>query len=280
MKTRIWVIKVGSHVLMEAGPLLIQAFAQQIAVLKKKYKVEVIWVTSGAIAAARARTGRTEVSLSEKQALSALGQPLLMDMYNQALNSQGLLGAQVLLSYDDIGNRARRANLKATISTLLRWQVVPVLNENDAVSTEEIQFGDNDMLSALVAKLMGAERLLLLTNVNGLYDIDPTRHRAAKVIPHLKRINAKAVKSIDATSISAHGRGGMFSKLKAAQRAHNAGVNIHLLKGDEPFVLVRIANGESLGTLIGTPPMLPKLSKLPKAARTSDLRRKRGKKGS
>ncbi len=246
-----WVVKVGSNVLIEGGPLLIRAYAEQLAKLKKDHAIQVVWVTSGAIASARARTGRQHTQLAEKQALSAIGQPLLMDVYNLALQSQGLIGAQVLLSYDDMKNVQRRKNLQATLQTLLAWDVIPILNENDTVATEEIQFGDNDGLSAMVATLVQADRLLLLTNVDGLYDKDPHRHKDAKIISNVIKVTERLLGDIDSKSLSNNGRGGMYSKIKAAAVAQKNGIEVQILKGDLPHLLVRVAAGEKLGTKIG-----------------------------
>lgn len=146
---RRWVIKAGSKMVCEGGPLLLRAWMQQVAELRKKHNIEVIWVTSGAIAWAVDRTNfkAKKRSLPEKQALSAIGQPLIMDQYNLALQASDILGAQVLLTAGDMRDRTRRRNLQNTLNELLDWRVLPILNENDAVSTEEIQFGDNDSLA-------------------------------------------------------------------------------------------------------------------------------------
>src|SRR5690606_23115904 len=150
--------------------------------------LDIIWVTSGAIATAIDRTGFSSENrtLAEKQALSAIGQPSLMDLYNLSLNSVGLKGAQILLTYSDMSDDTRRTNLQNTLEKLIEWNVVPILNENDAVATEEIKFGDNDMLSARVAVMMKAERLVLMTDVEG-YLADP-KEPGAKPIPELRAI--------------------------------------------------------------------------------------------
>src|SRR5690349_2082249 len=172
-----WVIKAGSNMVCAGGPILLRAWMSQIAILRKQHKIEVIWVTSGAIASAVDRTAADERnrkqkqkkrSLPEKQALSAIGQPIVMDLYNLSLQAVGLLGAQILLTADDLANKKRRENFQNTLEQLLKWQVTPILNENDAVATEEIKFGDNDSLSAKVAATAGAERLIILTDVDGL----------------------------------------------------------------------------------------------------------------
>jgi len=253
-KPRTWVIKVGSAVFVEGGPLLVKAWMQQLARLRFEHQIHAIWVTSGAIASARTRTQRNWRALPEKQALSAIGQPILMDAYNLALQSVGLMGAQVLLTYDDIARQSHRQNLKNTLHTLLDWSVIPVLNENDAVATEEIQFGDNDLLSAKVAGLMNAERLVIMTNVEGLYDRNPLKHRDANLISHLPRVSKPLLTSLSKDAkhaVSAMGRGGMYSKIRAAAYAQSKGVPTWILRGDLHDGLLKIARGEPVGTSIG-----------------------------
>jgi glutamate 5-kinase len=263
-KLRRWVVKAGSEMVCGGGPLLIRAWMNQVAQLKRHHDIEVIWVTSGAIASAVERTqfqprpGQLR-TLPEKQALSALGQPMVMDLYNIALNASGLRGAQVLLTASDIANSDRRRNLQNTLTTLLNWHAVPILNENDAVATEEIQFGDNDSLSAQIARMMNAERLFLLTDVDGLYNADPKINADAKLVPHLKRVTAKHLSLAKAPprpksrakKTQSRGTGGMMSKLMAAMNAQKSGIITHLVRGDLRDPLLRIASGEHLGTQIG-----------------------------
>lgn len=249
---RIWVIKVGSVLFVEGGPLLVREWIRQIAELKSKYGIDVVWVTSGAIASARARTDRSPTKLSEKQALSAIGQPMLMDAYNLALQAKGLLGAQVLLTYDDIARKTHRNNLKNALAQLLDWKIVPILNENDAVATEEIQFGDNDLLSAKVADLVNAERLVLMTNVEGLFDKNPEKHKDAKLISRLPKVTSQLLKTMDQKAVSKHGRGGMFSKVRAAQAAQKNKIPTWILRGDVPGSLLALAKGDHIGTAIGS----------------------------
>ena len=248
-----WVVKAGSNMVCTGGPLLLRAWMHQVAQLRRRHDVEVIWVTSGAIASAVERTGFTknERTLAEKQALSAIGQPLLMDLYNLSLQTVGLLGAQVLLTYDDMAHPARRQNLEGTLKALLGWGVVPVLNENDAVATEEIRFGDNDSLSAKVASMMGADRLVILTDVDGLYDRDPTKSADAKLLPKLAEVTDALLGTTGKGAGSDRGTGGMFSKLTAAREAARHGIDTWLVKGDVPNVLTRLAAGEAIGTHIG-----------------------------
>lgn len=251
---RRWVVKAGSNMVCSGGPLLVRAWMQQLAELRRRHRVEVIWVTSGAIASAVDRAQGLKLkrkrALSEKQALSAIGQPLVMDQYNLAIQTSGMLGAQVLLTYDDLSNRKRRRNFANTIEQLLRWRVVPVLNENDAVATEEIKFGDNDSLSAKVARVMGAEKLVILTDVDGLYDSDPRANPGARLIHGLSGVSPGLLRRVGAHGGSSRGTGGMYSKLKAAREACQKGIETWLVKGDQSRVLVRVAENEIVGTRI------------------------------
>ncbi len=254
-KTR-WVIKAGSNMICSGGPMLIRAWMAQVAKLADEHSIEVIWVSSGAISTAMDRTKfkKKTRSLSEKQALSAIGQPLIMDLYNMALQNQGLLGSQVLLTYDDLTHPARRKNFQNTIEQLLSWKVTPILNENDAVATQEIKFGDNDSLSARVAKSMKADRLIILTDVEGLYESDPRKNKKAKLIPQLKSISPALLNKVGNESGknggTSRGTGGMFSKLSAAKMAADAGIETWLVKGDTPQALMQIALGRSIGTQV------------------------------
>jgi glutamate 5-kinase len=189
--------------------------------------------------------------LPQKQALSAIGQPLIMDQYNLALRASGLLGSQVLLTANDMRDARRRRNLKNTLNELLRWQVIPILNENDAVSTDEIQFGDNDSLASQVAIMMKAKRLVLLTDVDGFFDSNPQRNSKAQLIPYRAKIERADLRLASGKSISKIGTGGMYSKLLAAEKARKAGIVTCLVRGDRPKGLLEIAAGVSNGTQIG-----------------------------
>jgi glutamate 5-kinase len=145
-KRSLWVIKVGSQLIVDGGPLLIRSWMQDVATLLSSYQIDIIWVSSGAIASAKKRVKKSWKTLPEKQALSAIGQPMLLEQYSIALAEQGLMASQVLLSYRDFKFASSKLNLKNTLKTLLNWQVIPILNESDAVATDEIQFGDNDFL--------------------------------------------------------------------------------------------------------------------------------------
>jgi glutamate 5-kinase len=254
-----WVIKAGSNMVCSGGPLLLRAWMQQVAQLRRLHGIEVIWVTSGAIASAVDRTEfrKKNRKLSEKQALSAIGQPLVMDLYNIALQTSGLLGAQILLTYSDLADRKRRENFHNTLEELLHWGVVPILNENDAVATEEIKFGDNDSLSAKVALVTEADRLLILTDVDGLYDSDPNSNPKAKLIQRLESVSPALLKSLEGSSKKAaskkknnRGTGGMYSKIRAAVEASKGGTETWLVRGDVPSVLLHAAQDHRIGTVV------------------------------
>lgn len=264
----LWVVKAGSNMVLEGGSLLIREWMRQVHQLQEAKRqagtvLDVIWVTSGAIAMARHEMdspSKAAVSMAEKQAFSAVGQPLVLDQYNLALQILGRRAAQVLLTAEDLQNRTRRKNLIATLRTLLRWNVLPVLNENDTVSTTEIQFGDNDRLSALVARAMGASKLILLTDVDGLFDKDPRRHPpggkdGAQLISFLakKQLTSKFLSTVSSASLSGRGRGGMLSKLMAAKEAGKDGIDVHLVRGDRADAIAGCVSA-GYGTKIGVKP--------------------------
>lgn len=251
-----WVVKAGSQMIVSGGPLLIRDWMRQIVSLKMKHQIEVVWVTSGAIATAvaRMRLKKRERTVVEKQSLSAIGQPLIMDLYNEALQSLGELGAQILLCYDDIKDSKRRQNFQNTADRLLEWGVTPIVNENDAVSTEEIQFGDNDSLSAKIACALSADRLIILTDVDGVYDQDPAKSKNARMISQLEGIPPHMLKTVSKRSGSKNGTGGMGSKLMAAKEATEGGIETWIARGDMSRVLERIAANEGIGTRIRRKP--------------------------
>ncbi|MBX3021116.1 MAG: glutamate 5-kinase [Bdellovibrionales bacterium] len=254
---RRWVVKAGSQMVCSGGPLLLRAWMQQVAQLRKQHGIDVIWVTSGAIAWAAEHTGfknGAKRTLPQKQALSAVGQPLVMDQYNLALHATKLIGSQVLLTAGDMRDPVRRRNLQNTLKQLIAWQVIPILNENDAVATEEIRFGDNDSLASQVAVMMKAERLVLLTDVDGLYDADPKKHRHAQLISYRASLAKKDLDLARGKSVSKMGTGGMYSKLLAAQKASREGIVTHLVRGDIPGHLLTLAEGGSVGTQVGGRP--------------------------
>ncbi len=236
--------------------MLLRAWMQQLSSLRKDHGIEVVWVTSGAIASAVDRTGfgKSKRSLPEKQALSAIGQPLVMDLYNIALQTSGLLGAQILLTYSDLADKKRKENFKNTVKQLLSWEVTPVLNENDVVATEEIKFGDNDSLSAKVARVVDADRLVILTDVDGLYDSDPKQNPAARLLSTLPKVTPALLKRLANAETrrkkGGRGTGGIYSKVRAAHEASRAGIETWLVRGDRPSVLLEVAQNLSVGTRV------------------------------
>jgi glutamate 5-kinase len=251
-----WVVKAGSNMILSGGPLLIRDWMTQVAALKRDESIEIIWVSSGAIATAVERTQfkKKKRELPEKQALSAIGQPLVMDLYNLGLQAHGLLGAQVLLTYHDLEDAGRTRNVRNTLEQLLEWGVTPILNENDAVATEEIRFGDNDALSAKVAVSLNADRLVILTDVDGLYDSDPRKNPKAKLIHDLKGVDSALLSKIEKESGnsagSSRGTGGILTKIRAAHLAHQQGVETWLVRGDTPHVLSQVAKRARVGTRV------------------------------
>lgn len=250
-KPQRWVIKAGSQMVCSGGPLLLRSWAQQISILSKKHNVEIIWVTSGAIATAKDKMNTStskKVSIHEKQAFSAIGQPIVMELYNIALAAESLRGAQILLTYDDLLNKKRQGNFKNAMETLLNWKIVPILNENDAVATEEIKFGDNDSLSAKVAIHMKADKLIILTDVEGFYDSNPNDNPKAQLISEITTFSKKILNTQGLKAGGLRGTGGMYSKLIAAQLAHKSKIDTHLVKGDRNNILLDIFHNKKVGT--------------------------------
>ncbi len=250
-KVPLWVVKIGSQQIIDGGPLLIRSLMKEVSQLIQAKKINIVWVSSGAIATSRQRLNLQWHSLQEKQALSAIGQPLLMELYNTALLSQGLMGAQVLLSYNDFKRKESRTNLRNTIMQLIDWNIIPILNENDTVATDEIQFGDNDQLSAKVACELNADRLVILTHIGGVYNKNPTQPNA-QLIPFIPKLSLSMIEKIAPADKSALGRGGMQSKLIAAHRAWSKKIPTSIVDGECKNVLTQMQLGKSLGTSIGS----------------------------
>ena len=251
---RRWVIKVGSSLVTDGGcglnRGLIGDWAAQIARLVRAGG-QVALVSSGSIAEGVSRLGWRErpQTLHALQAAAAVGQMGLMQGYREAFASHGVNTAQVLLTHEDFRDRQRYLNARATLTTLLELGVAPVINENDTVSTDEIQLGDNDTLAAQVANLVDADLLLMLTNQRGLFSKDPNRDDGAELI---RRAHSGDTLLDDAAgpSIGELGRGGMITKVAAARCAAQSGASTIIAPGQEPDVIARIAAGEALGTLI------------------------------
>lgn len=247
------VVKVGTNVLADATGTLdgrrIQALADQLHRLRANGR-RVVLVSSGAIGAGVGVLGLGErpTDLPHLQACAAVGQPALMTLYQQALGRHGITAAQVLLTAADFDSRPRYLNARHTLTTLFQYGCLPVVNENDTVSVAEIKFGDNDHLAALVAGLIDAPLLVLLTNVPGLYTADPRTDPAARLVPVVDRID-DAVSGLAASTKSGLGTGGMRSKLRAAKLATAAGAAVVMADGSRDGVLDALDAGESVGTL-------------------------------
>jgi glutamate 5-kinase len=245
------VVKIGSALLTRDGQGLnidgIQNWVGQLAQFRAR-GVEMLLVTSGAVAAGMQRLGRRQRphALHELQAMAAVGQMNLVQVYESAFQRHGLHTAQVLLTHDDLANRKRYLNSRSTLRTLLSLGVIPVVNENDTVATEEIRFGDNDTLAALVANLVEADLLLILTDQKGLYDRDPRQDPDAKLLTE-GIAGDKQLLSMAGGS-GTLGRGGMRTKLLAAEKAAHSGASTVIASGREENVIVRVLSGEVVGT--------------------------------
>ncbi|NMM80047.1 glutamate 5-kinase [Acidovorax sp. SRB_14] len=253
------VVKVGSSLVTNEGRGLDEAaigeWSRQLAALVRgddgAGRREVIMVSSGAVAEGMKRLGWTvrPREIHELQAAAAVGQMGLAQMYETKLREQGMGSAQVLLTHADLADRERYLNARSTLLTLLELGVVPVINENDTVVNDEIKFGDNDTLGALVANLVEADALVILTDQKGLFTADPRRDPAAQFV-HEARAGDLALEAMAGGAGSSIGRGGMLTKILAAKRAAGSGASTVIAWGREPDVLLRLARGEGIGTLL------------------------------
>jgi len=253
-EARTLVVKVGSSLVTNEGRGLdveaIARWAAQIARLRALGK-RCVLVSSGAIAEGMQRLGwaRRPHAMHELQAAAAVGQMGLAQCYESCFREHGLATAQVLLTHADLADRQRYLNARSTLRTLLTLGVIPVINENDTVVTDEIKFGDNDTLGALVANLVEANALIILTDQAGLYDADPRKVSTARLIQE-REASDPALESIASGTGSSLARGGMLTKVLAAKRAARSGAHTVIASGHEPDVLLRLAQGESVGTLL------------------------------
>ncbi len=254
--TRRWVIKIGSAVITGDGRGLdrdhLRRWVDQIADLVAA-GLEVVVVSSGAVAEGMKRMGweQRPGSLHQLQAAAAIGQMGLVQAWESCFQRRGLHTAQVLLTHDDLSDRRRYLNARSTLRALLDVGVVPVVNENDAVANEELRFGDNDTLAALVANLIEADLLVLLTDQQGLYDADPRANPRATLVAHA----AAGDTTLDAMAGDggALGRGGMQTKLRAARLAARSGTATAIAYGRDDGVLARLRDGDTVGTLLSAP---------------------------
>lgn len=248
------VVKVGSSLVTNEGRGLDEAaisqWSQQLAALVQQGR-ELIMVSSGAVAEGMKRLGWSQRprEINELQAAAAVGQMGLVQMYETQLRACGVGSAQVLLTHADLADRERYLNARSTLLTLLQLGVVPVINENDTVVNDEIKFGDNDTLGALVANLVEADVLVILTDQKGLYTADPRRDPQARFV-HVARAGDPSLETMAGGAGSGIGKGGMITKILAAKRAAASGASTVIAWGREPDVLLRLASGEAIGTAL------------------------------
>jgi glutamate 5-kinase len=246
------VIKVGTSVLTDGTRHLSRQhmlnIVQQAAKLQQAGH-EIVLVSSGAVAAGRERLNFPDFgrSVPTKQMLSAVGQSRLMQIYGELFDIFQIVVAQVLLTREDLGNRTRFLNARDTLVTLIEQRIIPVINENDAVATHEIRIGDNDNLSALVATLIEADLLILLTDQPGLFTADPRQDKDARLIERVERIDEETWARAGGSGTGL-GTGGMTTKLQAAQLATRGGVPTRIASGSAPDVLAQVVRGENVGT--------------------------------
>jgi glutamate 5-kinase len=251
-KSKRLIVKVGSSLVTNDGKgldvIAIAKWAEQIAQLRSLGK-EVVLVSSGAIAEGMQRLGfdRRPTAIHELQACAAVGQMGLAQIYETSFRQHDMRTAQVLLTHADLADRERYLNARSTLFTLLRLGVVPIINENDTVVTDEIKFGDNDTLGALVANLIEGDALIILTDQKGLYTADPRKDPQAQFV-HDAKAGDPALEAMAGGAGTGIGRGGMLTKILAAKRAATSGAHTVIAWGREDHVLTRLAGGEAIGT--------------------------------
>lgn len=245
------VVKLGSNVITAKSGLdlsVIDSISGQISLLMDK-GIEVILVSSGAQAAGLRKMGMTDrpAEMPKRQAIAAMGQSSLMMAYENSFGRRDKKVAQILLTADDLSNRKRYLNARNTLNTLIEWKVVPVINENDTIMVEEIKLGDNDNLAAMIALLMDADFLFILTDIEGLYDQDPRQFPHARLISNVVALN-KEIEAYAGQIPGTLGTGGMLSKLKAAKKVTSAGIPMIVAKGTIDNVLLGLFEGKEHGT--------------------------------
>ncbi len=253
VKTRCWVIKIGSSLITNNGSGLdtqaIESWVQQLVKLQKQ-GIQVVLVSSGAVAEGvkRLGLGRRPTEIHLQQAAAAVGQMGLIQTYESCFQRYGVRTAQILLTHDDLSNRTRYLNARSTLGTLVKMGVVPVINENDTVATAELCFGDNDTLGALVANLLAADALVILTDQQGLHRSDPRQDPQAPIVRQAMANDSQLLSMAGGSNNV--GRGGMITKVTAARLAARSGACTIIANGREPEVLTRLAEGEEIGTLL------------------------------
>lgn len=251
MRKRI-VIKIGSNILASSGNGLdierIRSIVDDISAIHDEGYDPVV-VSSGAIAAGMRNLGlkRKPHDIVLKQAAAAVGQSSLMWAYEKCFGVHGKKVAQILLTREDLSDRKRYINSRNTINTLISYGVIPIINENDTVATDEIRFGDNDHLASLVAALIEAERLIILSDVDGLFTEDPRKNPKASIIGKVNKVTSE-IERIAGGVVSNVGTGGMYSKVLAAKRAMNSGITVNIVNGRKKGILLSLLKGERHGT--------------------------------
>lgn len=245
------VIKIGSNILANETGLNTRRIASIVSNVAKLHKSghEIIIVSSGAVAAGakKMRLGKRPTEIKLKQAAAAVGQSDLIWTYDKSFKKHSIRVAQILLTREGLADRKMHNNAKNTMLTLLSHKVVPIVNENDTVATEEIKFGDNDKLAALVSTCAEADRLIILSDVDGLYDANPKESKSAKIIGIVEKINENIICLADRCT-SAVGTGGMLTKLQAAQIATQSGIGVHIINGKTPSKICHLMEGKAVGT--------------------------------
>lgn len=252
MKRKRVVIKIGSSNIVQnekIDEVKIERLAGILCEYKRKKNIEFIIVTSGAVASGRERMKlfTKDITIGQKQALAAIGQPYLMRKYKDAFRKMDQVVAQVLLTRDDINNKKRYVHSRDTISELLDMGVIPIINENDTVSVDEIKIGDNDNLSAMVAAAVSADILIILSDVDGLYDKNPKTNPNAVLINEVRKITKEIMESAGGAG-SLVGTGGMKTKIEAAKTAVKFGIDMFITNGDNIENIAKILDGQEIGT--------------------------------
>ena len=254
-QSRRWVVKIGSALLTDNGRGLdthsIQRWVAQMATLKQQHNIEIVLVSSGSVAAGMQRLNWTQrpTEVFKLQAAAAVGQMSMVQTYETCFQKHQLHTAQVLLTHDDLSNRQRYLNARSTLTALIDFDAIPIVNENDTVATDEIRFGDNDTLAGLVTNLIEADLLVILTDQQGLYEADPRLNPDVELISEGQAGDEKLMRM--AGSTGGHlGRGGMATKIRAANLASRSGAATWIASGRTENILFKIAQGESIGTLL------------------------------
>ena len=245
------VVKLGSNVITAKNSLnleVIESISKQICTLMDK-GIEVILVSSGAMAAGlrKMEMERRPEEIPKRQAISAIGQSGVMNAYEKSFTRCDKKVAQILLTAEDLNNRKRYLNARNTLNTLVDWQVLPIINENDTIMVEEIKLGDNDNLAAMITLLMDADFLFILTDIDGLYDKDPRLYPKAELIPRVTNFK-KEIEEFASEIPGTLGTGGMLSKIQAARKVTSAGIPMIVARGDISNILLHLFAGENYGT--------------------------------